>query len=105
VAHYFLGNRLLGASAHRPWYSDTQLEYCNTVFVCPICGDAWGRIVLSPSAEWAPIRSGCALHPWPYDVGGSFLHPWLRRLEGLPPELLVHEFNLRYERLPHANVN
>jgi len=87
VTHYFLGNRLLAVGQRAPMWSDTQVEDHNLVYVCPTCGDAWARVQTAPDVEWAPIRSGCALHPWPYEEGGTFLHPWLRRLEGLPPEL------------------
>lgn len=105
MTHYFLGNRLLATDPRQPWWSDTQQETHNLLYVCPTCGEVWGRVIVASEAEWAPIRAGCLLHPWTeIGIGGSFIHPWLHTLSHFPPELLVHEFNLRYERIFHAKL-
>lgn len=103
MTHYFLGNRLLAVGQARPMWSDTQQEFNNIAHLCPTCGEAWARVVLSSEAEWVPVRSGCPQHPWTSDLGGTFIAPWLHTLGAFPPDLLVYEFNLRYERLQNGN--
>jgi hypothetical protein len=103
MAHYFLGTRLLGASPSRPLWADLQLETHNLVYICPSCGDAWARVMADPAWEWSPVRAGCSLHPWTADIGGTFIHPWLHQFVGLPTEVLLYEFNIRYGAL-HDNT-
>jgi len=95
IAHYFLGSRLLGVGPALPW-SETYDAISSLVYICPTCGDAWGRMAVT-GCEWLPIRRGCAAHPFLDRWGGSFIHPWLHSslLAALPPEVLTYEFTLR----------
>lgn len=98
AALYFLGQRLL-ASGARLWWSDTQQEHTNPVFVCPTCGDSWGRVQNDPSFEWYPVRRACAKHVWlDPDTSGSFIASWRRSFAELPPEVLAYEATLRLNR-------
>ena len=102
-ASYFLGTRLLAANAPASWWDDTQLDHVSLVFICPTCGDAWGRI-LNQGCEWLPMRRGCAKHPWLDEVGGSFIAPWRRGCpRELPPEVLRYELFIRLDKLQGEN--
>lgn len=93
-AYYFLGPRLLAATPALPLWSDTEVCRHSQLFVCPQCGEAWGRIAID-GGEWLPVRRGCPRHPWIEDVGGTFLAPWQTRLDALPKEVLLHELTIR----------
>lgn len=55
LAHYFLGQRVLGAS---PVPSGAR-SHC---FFCPSCADIWGRIMVE-GAEYAELhRNSCERH-------------------------------------------
>lgn len=92
-AHYFLGNRLLGSSPRTPWWDSASLAEASVLFVCPVCGDAWGRVVIE-GKEWVPLRRGCAKHPWNGSPGGTFIPSWLHRYDHLPDQVLRYELNL-----------
>ena len=95
-ASYFLGTRFLG-TGNSYWWSDTQLSENSLVFVCPTCGEAWGRI-FQQGCEWLPVRSGCPLHPFLSDVGGSFIPSWRSGCPSeLPAPVLSYELNLRLQ--------
>lgn len=100
--HYFLGNALLGSTPATPQWDDTTLMHSSQVFVCPVCGEAWGRIALESAKEWYPVRRGCHRHPWIEDVGGTFIAPWRQHLHDLPGEVLRYELNLRLKEYPDA---
>ena len=100
-ASYFLGNRLLGTTTATPLWDDTTFIQSSQVFVCPTCGEAWGRIAME-GREWLPVRRGCPKHPWTEDIGGTFLPAWRRRLDDFPPEVVVYEFHLRLAGVPDA---
>lgn len=95
MVHYFLGARLLG-SGKTAWWSDTSIETMSQVFICPTCGEAWGRVVI-PDADWTPVRRGCRQHPPINDAGGSFIAPWRHAFAELPIEVLRYEMNIRLE--------
>lgn len=98
MTSYFLGPRLLGQSPEIPWWSDTQLCVGSDAYLCPTCGELWGRVHVE-GKDWFPLRRGCSLHPWIEEVGGTFIHPWCRsdtQLRALPPEVLAYEFLIRY---------
>ena len=98
-ASYFLGNRLLASGAPASWWDDTQLDNCSLAFICPTCGDAWGRI-MNEGKEWLPMRRGCPKHPWLDEVGGSFIASWRRGCpRELPPEVLRYELLIRLNNL------
>jgi len=95
--HYFLGNRLLASSAKPPMWDDT-VEMCHSaLFVCRVCGEAWGRIIRE-GYVWTPITRECAKHNLK-DSGGSFISPWVSSFAHLPPEVLAYELALRLHRL------
>jgi len=93
-ASYFLGTRLLGTGNGYLW-ADAEPCIRSLVFVCPTCGEAWGR-VFQPGREWLPVRRGCSLHPFLSDVGGSFIHPWRSGCPSeFPASVLSYELQLR----------
>lgn len=98
MAHYFLGNRLLASSPQPSWWSDEQVSSASLVFVCPTCGDVWGRVV-EEGKQWLPVRSGCNKHPWLDEVGGSFIAPWRQTFAELPAEVLQYEARIRFNQL------
>lgn len=99
-ASYFLGNRLLGTSPRHPYWDDTMFASASLAFLCPTCGDTWGRVMV-PGLEWLPIRRGCRQHPWCEEVGGSFIPPWRQGCPvELPPEVLRYELQLRLAQFP-----
>ena len=91
TATYFLGSQLLATG--QAWWSGTERMSHSTVYLCPGCGEPWGRVFL-PGVEWVPVRLGCPRHPWPRPdlPGGSFLPPWQSNPSLLPPALLAREF-------------
>lgn len=95
AASYFLGNRLLARSEALPWYTDEGGPFAvSQVFVCPRCGESWGRILVdSAPTDWLPVRRGCAKHPSAFDrhLGGSFLGPWRRAWHELPDAVVEYE--------------
>lgn len=72
----------------------------NTVLVCPLCGDSWGKWQMedTPKAEWFADRMTCPKHEkgWAYqEVPGSLLNTWeMIVLPVLPRELLERELLL-----------
>ena len=95
--HYFLGQSLLGSTDAIPMWDDLTLMQSSQVFVCPTCGEAWGRIMIE-GREWYPVRAGCVKHPWLDPTGGTFIPPWRRHFRELPPEVVAYEFHLRLAR-------
>ncbi len=96
-AKYFLGNQYLG-SAPIVYWSDAQLTAASLLHVCPTCGEVWARVLNDPE-DWVPLRSPCRRHPaFGNHEPGSFIFPWLTRLDALPPEVLRYEAILRLER-------
>lgn len=90
---YRLGLTPLADSRYpSPWFPG-----CSQLFVCPVCGSAWGSI--EDQGEWVPVRAGCPLHPWPYTdhPGGTFLPPWPLRSDQwsfIPRTVLEREFSI-----------
>jgi len=93
-ASYFLGSRLLAVSPLPILWDDLSRADNSLVFVCPTCGDAWGRIA-EEGKPWLPVRRGCRKHPWCDEVGGSFIAPWRKAYNELPPEVLLYEIEIR----------
>jgi hypothetical protein len=103
-ASYFLGNRLLAVGPPL-WWSDMQQCFGPLAFLCPHCGEVWGRLAMS--GEWTAVRRGCErCGKSDYGDPGSFLHPWLSSptLSTAPRELLLYEARLRLRSLPHDVV-
>ena len=98
MTHYFLGTRLLGVSPHLPWWSDSERTCTSQALLCPTCGEVWGRIAVA-GLPWQAITRGCKLHPYLADIGGTFIAPWRRQFEELPPEVLRYEFDIRVNQL------
>lgn len=100
-ATYFLGSQSLGSTSLPRW-STTQLLTQSLLYVCPTCGETWGRVWIE-GTDWLPIRSGCPKHPWMRRPGGSFIHPWDFPIESLPHPVLRREFLTLYqETFPHV---
>lgn len=98
---YFFGQRLLATTNRLPMWDETTLASDSQVFICPTCGDAWGRIAMEGAATWLPIRRGCSKHPWIEDVGGTFIPPWIHGCpDWLPPEVIRHELQIRLNQNP-----
>lgn len=94
-ATYFLGSRVIATSPHPLWWSDSDKGDNSLVFICPICGDAWGRVAVT-SCPWLPLVRGCPKHPdYPNEPGGSFIAPWRKQFAELPPEVLAYELSIR----------
>ena len=97
MAHYFLGNRLLGSTARVQTWEGTRPSPCIAYF-CPTCGEVWGRLVVAPSDQWLPLCAPCKLHTaWSGTVPGSFLRSWNPHgIDELPNELLAYEFDVAW---------
>jgi hypothetical protein len=91
VTHYFLGNQLI-ASSPKPYpWDDNKPCHANVVMICPVCGEAWGRVVRG-ERQWTPVTRCCTRHSnWQKD-SGSFIASWVRNFDWVPKELLIHEF-------------
>lgn len=105
ATHYFLGNRLLGSTNQLQWWTDSKPDAPSRVFVCPLCGDAWAR-VLTEGQNWMPVVLVCAKHPPEPEyrylgsrIPGSLIPPWRVPLEQFPLPVLRREVVLRYEHL------
>lgn len=94
LTYYFVGNNLIATSPRpHPW-DDLNASAANLVFVCPVCGDAWGRVVRDHN-QWMPLARPCGKHEVSWnEFGGSFLPPWMDRLTWMPEDLLNYELNL-----------
>ena len=92
-ALYFLGSRLLGKTLHNPWWSDTELAEWNEALCCPECGEIWGRVLIPGRHNWH-----FTVRPCPKHGEGTFIAPWRRTFQELPPEVLEYEAKLRLER-------
>lgn len=101
--HYFLGNRLLATCRDFPKWDDLTLSFSNQIFVCPRCGDIWGRIMQDGAEDFYPVRRGCSRHRYTDTVGGSFIAPWRKTFAELPPEVLAYELNLRLDQFEKEN--
>lgn len=94
-ASYFLGSRLLAVTDLPPLWDDVRPAGVSRLFMCPDCGEVWGRIAL-PDTRWMAVAAGCRKHPqWLEDVGGSFLASWRHNLRDLPAEVLAYELAIR----------
>ena len=100
MAHYFLGNRLLGSTSRVQTWDGIQPAR-SLAYFCPTCGEVWGRLVVAPSDEWLALSAPCARHPaWLGTVPGSFLRGWNPTgLAELPDELLPYEFDIHWTYL------
>lgn len=77
----------------------------NRAYLCPTCGEVWGRIYLAdPSTNrWVAFHTPCEKHPiswlWP---AGCFWSDLNRDFtDTFPPEVLLREFHLHLTH--HAN--
>jgi hypothetical protein len=91
MTHYFLGKVLLASTPLRPWWDSGRLETFSQAFLCPECGDTWGRVQID-GAEWIPLRRRCARHGY-----GLFLPPWSVPLDPIPLPVLQRDFLLSFE--------
>ena len=96
---YFLGPRLLATTTSQPFWDDTSLVQSSQVFICPTCGEAWGRIMID-GREWLPVRRGRSKHPYIEEIGGTFLATWRQRFDELPKAVLEYELAIRLKALP-----
>jgi hypothetical protein len=81
------------------------------VYVCPTCGEAWGKLELADSGSYmVACNSPCDLHGDDWHIGGSFLMPlvWWDHtgpktvrgtLPDLSPEFLRHEALMKAEAI------
>jgi len=99
VAHYFLGNRLLGSTSRVQTWDGVQ-PACSVAWFCPTCGEVWGRLVVGKGDDWMSLHAPCAKHPaWSGTVPGSFLRSWNPHgIDELPDELLAYEFEVAWQR-------
>lgn len=86
-ALYFLRNKLLGEGVYFNWDDATPCHH-SVAFLCPTCGDLWGRVQL-PGRPWHAATIPCAQHG-----GGSFIFPWRRRFHEFPATVLSYELSL-----------
>lgn len=92
---YFLANRLISTTSIPPLWDEVVEANLSMLFMCPTCGETWGRIVV-PHARWICMHSGCRKHPqWMEDVGGTFIRPWRKTYMDLPIEVLAYELDIR----------
>lgn len=106
ATYYFLGDVLLGTSPRRPHWDDIRQDHCNSLLVCPTCGNTWGRIVFDGAQEWTPHKAGCRRHRYIEDVGGTFIHPWRKGCPyELPDGVVKYEFELRLANLEREMEN
>ena len=71
-------------------------------FFCPVCGDVWGRVVVSDPEtgrveHFSSITRECAAHSQASHIflGGTFSLPWEREYqEALPLEVWQHDYRL-----------
>ena len=102
MADYFIRDRLLASTSY-PYYRDNQEAGYNYAFLCPKCGDVWGRVIQNPALAWYTLSVHCAKHPsalWnDLDTAGSFLCLTQRNLGFLPLEVLQYELQLRLARI------
>lgn len=93
--HYFLGQRLLASTDLPRMWDDTREARNSEAFLCPTCGELWGRIFI-PGGKWMAQHVGCARHPGSdYEVGATFIHAWRYTLEDLPYDVLAYELAIR----------
>lgn len=100
--HYLLNNQHVATSAYPPPHSDIQQSHVSWLFICPTCGDPWGRIY-TEGFEWCPERRGCVKHPWLDPIGGSFLPSWSVPLDQFPHPVLLREFRMRFDHYTRTN--
>lgn len=103
----FIGNDYLGkAEATLTRVHETYQTPLSVAYVCPHCGDAWGRLLYrtegTPS-KWSAYMVACAKCP-PYMVdtpSGVFINGGsrLELLSHLPKAALEREFILWYDYL------
>jgi len=90
---YFLRQTLLASGPFPYPWDDTRPVSANIVFICPTCGEPWGRVVRG-ERSWLPLVRPCEKHTLPFTPGGSFLHSWLRGISWAPDALINYEFHL-----------
>lgn len=95
---YYLYTQPLCRTVFPAMWDEVTKERNSNVYICQTCGDAWGRVVI-PDAEWYAINRGCSRHPDWSGEAGTFIHPWRKTYEDLPPEVLRYEFLLRANNL------
>lgn len=62
-------------------------KWWNTLFVCPTCGNAWGRVVRESAFAWSASHTPCGVHGDAYHIGGSFLNDFAPRPGEAPLDL------------------
>ena len=68
--HIFLGHNLLASDVIPPKRTEygTQFFPQSELFICPKCGETWGRIIVEKASAFIPVMLQCRTHN-----GGSFL--------------------------------
>lgn len=68
------------------------------VYVCPQCGDAWGRIIFdTPGSRWLPIRRQCPKHGPPLIL--PYNDPYTH--SSAPISVWAHEFLAAFAAAEH----
>lgn len=98
---YILKSDVLASTNVIPYWSDSDNRPFSQVFICPKCGDSWGRVMVGDS-EWVPVRRNCSKHGRPDlgEVGGSFLPPWRKTFHDLPLPVLQYEVRQAFLQRP-----
>lgn len=100
ATHYFINNRLLASTPVLPKWADGVIQSHSSLFMCEVCGEVWGRILID-GLQWLPLIRRCAKHKKPTrESEGSFISSWIHDISYLPSEVLRYELNLRLARLP-----
>lgn len=96
-ANYFIDGIPLGGHITPPMWDDATPDHASQHLFCPTCGSVWGRVINPLAAEHHPVIRRCVKHG-----DGSFIAPWRKTFDELPPEVLKREFIIRFERLTNG---
>lgn len=110
LVDYFIAGKYLGRAN---LLYDKEFGPENLMFVCPVCGDPWARIIVEGSQQWRVITRSCGKHKAQEDrlgLPGSILSTnfdpefCINRyspcaLHKLPIEIVRYEFNLTMSML------
>lgn len=103
---FFLYDQFLGDMAVANTLAGAPWSYNSRVYICPVCGEVWGRVVCDrdtlPHLRWTSLDHTCPAHPDYWRAAGTFLPGNdLINLAALPPAVIQHEFQMHladYER-------
>ncbi|MBW8034111.1 MAG: hypothetical protein FVQ79_00135 [Planctomycetes bacterium] len=94
IQRYHLRGQFI-ARCERPYIlvQGEEAQPTGTIYVCPICGEAWGKILIE-GCQFMPVRRACPDHGAAYLMKYSDLIDYDEGRLEIPTAVLAHEITM-----------